>query len=199
MDILILSACFVLGSVPFGLVFGLIFAQKDIRNFGSGNIGATNVLRVVGKIPALLTLICDSGKGAFAIWFASQMGLDEYLAFGGGIITILGHCYSVFLKFKGGKGVATSFGVILMQVPEIGLMGLGVWLIIFGWTRYSSLSAISAFAIMPILALFLNETLHIMPEIVIGLVILSWFVISRHKENIIRLKNKTESRFEFKK
>ncbi len=199
MNYILLILCYLLGAIPFGLLMGFVFARVDIRQHGSHNIGATNVLRVVGKFPALLTLLADSGKGALAVYACNLFGLDPYTAFVGGILAVLGHCYSPFLQFKGGKGVATTLGVIIITNWQLGLIGVAVWLLVFGFTRYSSLSALCSFILMPIIAIFNPDFYNNQSEILVGMVILAWFVVARHRDNIKRLRTGQESRFTFKK
>ncbi len=188
-NILILVMAYLVGSIPFGLVIAYIAGYGDIRKIGSGNIGTTNVLRTGNKVMALLTLVADSGKIIVAILIAHQLNFfqDYYVAAAG----FLGHLFPVWLKFKGGKGVASFFGLSLYLFPKIALVLLVTWLITFFVTKYSSLAAIIA-AFAGIIALFVLEPLNANLFLVLGLIFL---ILIKHQDNIIRLVNKTESRF----
>ena len=177
-----LAAGYLLGSVPFGLVITKLAGLGDIRQIGSGNIGATNVLRTGRKDLAALTLILDSGKGAAAVgiawWLAGQ---DAAMA--AGVTSVLGHCFPVWLGFKGGKGVATVLGVMLAADWMLGAGACLTWLVMAGIFRISSLSALIATAAAPIYGWLLGK-----PDIVIiafaALAVLVWV---RHHANIRRL------------
>ncbi|MCB1721700.1 MAG: glycerol-3-phosphate 1-O-acyltransferase PlsY [Alphaproteobacteria bacterium] len=180
-----------IGSIPFGLLLTRLSGLGDIRNIGSGNIGATNVLRTGNKFLALLTLLLDAGKGAAliaAIYFyqgtASFATLPVMLS---GCGAILGHCFPVWLKFKGGKGVATTFGVLFAAVPWTGFIAAVTWGIVAGFSRYSSLSALSAVAIAPLVTFIYYGP---MPAGIT--VLIAALVIWRHKDNIKRLMAGTE-------
>ncbi len=140
---------FLIGSIPTGL---LIAKTKgiDLRKVGSGNIGATNVLRAVGKEAALFTLLGDIAKGVAPVAIGKFLGFGVFDAGILGISAILGHNFSLFLKFKGGKGVATSIGVLLAFSPHVALLTITLWLLTARWTRYSSLSALVAFGLLPL-------------------------------------------------
>src|ERR1700690_212674 len=156
MKLILLAACsFLLGSIPTGL---LIAKTKgiDLRQSGSGNIGATNVLRTTGKLPALLTLAGDFLKGTGAAWLAWYSGLDISGQGIVGLCCILGHDFSVFLKFRGGKGVATSLGVLSIYSPQTCIFTIIIWAMAALVTRYSSLSAVLSFGILPISIIFLD-------------------------------------------
>lgn len=177
-----LAAGYLLGSVPFGLVITKLAGLGDIRQIGSGNIGATNVLRTGRKDLAALTLILDSGKGAAAVgiawWLAGQ---DAAMA--AGVTSVLGHCFPVWLGFKGGKGVATVLGVMLAADWMLGAGACLTWLVMAGIFRISSLSALIATAAAPVYGWLLGK-----PDIVIiafaALAVLVWV---RHHANIRRL------------
>lgn len=181
---------YLIGSIPFGFLLVKIRGLGDIRNLGSGNIGATNVLRTGNKSLAFMTLIFDGGKGAFAIWLfrplseGNSLSLSYFplLAILVGLFAILGHCFPVWLKFKGGKGVATAFGVLIAAVPWVAFVAACTWGIVAGFFRISSLAALCATAIAPIAALILYGP---MPA---GIVLLiSALIIWRHHANIKRL------------
>lgn len=172
---------YVLGSIPFGLVFCFIAGYGDIRKIGSGNIGATNVLRTGNKILAFLTLFFDISKGAIAVLITKYMfGVEAALI--AGAASILGHCFPVWLKFQGGKGVATTLGTIAALNLYIGLATAGLWLLSALLFRISSLSALIALALAPILsAVWVNINLAL------TLFFIAILVFIRHKENIQRL------------
>ena len=146
---LLLAGAFVLGSVPFGMIFTRS-SGVDIAKVGSGNIGATNVLRAVGAKQAVLTLACDLLKGTAAVAAGSWLGLSYQMVGGMGLASIMGHDFSVFRKFRGGKGVATSVGVILLYTPAAGLVTVAVWLLAVFATRVSALGALAGFAALPV-------------------------------------------------
>jgi glycerol-3-phosphate acyltransferase PlsY len=172
---------YLLGSIPFGLVLTRIAGYGDIRDIGSGNIGATNVLRTGSKSLALLTLLLDAGKGAAAVLIAEQFGPDmtAYAA----AFAFLGHLFPVWLGFKGGKGVATSGGIVLAYVWPVGLAALATWLIVALITRYSSLAALTAALLSPLYAWLLTREFQ-PTEVVAFLAVL---IILRHHANIRRL------------
>lgn len=176
---------YVLGSIPFGLVLCRLSGYGDIRKIGSGNIGATNVLRTGNKFLALLTLLLDIGKGAIAVLICEQVypGLGIYA--GGG--AFIGHLYSVFLKFTGGKGVATFIGLMLALNPFVGLSCIATWIVSAVIFRISSLSALIAAVLCPVYSFYFSEI-----NLVVLASILSILILFKHKENITRLMNGTE-------
>lgn len=179
-------AAYVLGSVPFGLVVARIFGLGDIRQIGSGNIGATNVLRTGSKLAAFLTLALDAGKGAAAVLVARQFG-GEAMAGIAGAGAVLGHLYPVFLRFRGGKGVATFLGTILALALPVGLAVCATWLVTALIFRYSSLAALVASAVAPVI-MFAWHHAHTAAVVLF----LSALVIYKHRPNIRRLLNGTE-------
>ncbi|MEM7679563.1 MAG: glycerol-3-phosphate 1-O-acyltransferase PlsY [Pseudomonadota bacterium] len=186
---------YVLGSIPCGLVLCRVGGYGDIRKIGSGNIGATNVLRTGNKPLALITLVCDIGKGAAAVFITQYFTGNELLVLGAGGAAVIGHMYPVWLKFSGGKGVATTLGTILAISPVLGATMCGIWLLIAFTLRISSLSALTAFALSPALAYVWleNENLAFFSGIIALLVF--W----RHKENIQRLLKGEEPKIGSKK
>ena len=190
---------YLLGSIPFGLVLAYLCGYGDIRNIGSGNIGATNVLRTGNKPLALVTLICDSGKGAAAVLLARHFGGDalggDGAALVAGFFAILGHCFPVWLKFKGGKGVATTLGMLIALAPYVGLGACAVWLFMALTFRYSSLSALVAALSAPFFAHFIygNDNLAGTCGLIAMLV---WI---KHRSNIKRLVNGEEPKIGMKK
>lgn len=173
---------YLLGSIPFGLVLTKLAGYGDIRDIGSGNIGATNVLRTGNKPLALATLLLDSGKGAIAVGIALYFATFE-VAMVAGFFALVGHLFPVWLKFKGGKGVATTLGTLLALKPIVGLAACAIWLITAIVTRYSSLSALVAVASMPFVAHFLYHDANLS-----GLCgIIATLVFFKHRANIKRL------------
>ena len=181
---------YLLGSIPNGLVFGKLIWQVDLREHGSHNIGATNAWRTLGKGPGFLIFLLDFFKGFISVWLGSVMAGTPMAMVLAGICAIIGHSCSVFLKFKGGKGVATGLGVIVMLMPLPALIVFAVWLLIVKISGYVSLGSIIAAALVPILAWLQG---YAMEYTVFGLLAAA-FVIVRHKANIIRLLNGSESK-----
>ncbi|WP_036554972.1 glycerol-3-phosphate 1-O-acyltransferase PlsY [Nisaea denitrificans] len=185
-------AAYLLGSIPFGLVLTRLAGHGDVRAIGSGSIGATNVLRTGSKGLAVATLICDSGKGAAAVLLASQYGPDMAVIAAGA--AMLGHCFPIWLKFNGGKGVATAFGILLALAPLVGgLTGL-TWLAVAVTFRISSLSALVAALAAPFYMEWLVDRQH--AELALFMAVL---VVFRHHANIRRLIKGEESRINFSK
>tara|TARA_B100000900_G_C20507810_1_gene686662 strand:+ start:325 stop:951 length:627 start_codon:yes stop_codon:yes gene_type:complete len=185
------------GSIPFGLILTKIFGLGDIRKIGSGNIGATNVLRTGNKKIALLTLLLDGGKGALAIYLITVLShnifvndfnkLDLYQCTIA-ISAVLGHCFPIWLKFRGGKGVATGFGVILSLNLYIGMFALLIWVFIAKLFKISSMSALISYFLIPILMFYYEtEFIYFLSSLIISLV-----CFIQHRANIKRLINKTE-------
>lgn len=171
-----------LGSIPFGLVLCKVFGYGDIRKIGSGNIGATNVLRTGNKLLAFITLILDSGKGAIAVIITLVLfNFDAAMLAGFG--ALLGHLYPVWLKFKGGKGVATTLGTLIALTPIVGAAACATWLSMALIFRISSLSALVAVGLSPIMAYFLQDNQNL-PYLCAAIAALVWF---KHRENIERL------------
>lgn len=186
----VILLCYLFGSIPFGLIAGKLVKGIDIRNVGSGNIGATNVLRAVGPIPALIVFLLDVFKGAGAVLLCRYLGMSEYLIVLGGIAALVGHTCSVFLGFKGGKGVSTLLGLVIGINPIMAAVALGIWIIVVAITRYVSLGSIIASLTTSIIICFIK--LHPIYKIVFLLV--SLFVVIKHKDNIKRLINGTENK-----
>jgi acyl phosphate:glycerol-3-phosphate acyltransferase len=175
------ALAYFLGSIPFGLVLTKLAGYGDIRSIGSGNIGATNVLRTGNKALAVLTVLLDAGKGAAAVLIADQFGPD--MAAIAAACAFLGHLFPVWLGFKGGKGVATSGGILLAYAWPVGLAAIGTWLVIAALTRYSSLAALVTAVLSPLYAWLLTREFQ--PTEVVTF--LSVIVILRHHTNIRRL------------
>lgn len=186
---LLFIAAFLMGSIPFGMVFAGA-RGVDLRRTGSGNIGATNVLRSAGKGAALMTLLADILKGTAAVAAGKIFGLGPLYEGLMGLSAIAGHDFSVFLRFRGGKGVATSVGVMLIYAPPAGILTIILWLAAVGVSRYSSLGALVSFALLPATMVVTGYA----GEKLVLSVIISLLLIARHAGNIKRLLNKTERR-----
>lgn len=189
--LLVLVLSYLLGSIPFGLVIGKWWSKIDVRKLGSGNIGMTNVLRTAGYIPALLTLIGDVGKGLVAVLLAAEVTDNPFFALLAGTSAVIGHNWSVFLRFQGGKGVATAAGVVLAVRPWSGLVLLIIWLIVLLKWRYISLASIIAAVCLPFALLIFGVSLW--EFALAGL--LGAFTVIRHRSNIERLRTGTEFKF----
>ena len=174
---------YVSGSIPFGLLIGKASKGVDVRGIGSGNIGATNVLRAAGKGAAVLTLALDMLKGWAPVALGRIVGASDALVAAVALAAFLGHLYPVFLRFRGGKGVATFLGVLLALLPKVAFLVAGVWLLIAAVFRYSSLAAVVAAAASPLLVWLLDGR----PGFVALAVVLSGFILIRHRENMRRL------------
>lgn len=181
---------YLLGSIPNGLVFGRLLWHVDLRAYGSHNIGATNAWRTLGKGPGFLIFLLDFLKGALSVYAAEVFVGTPLIMVLAGILAIIGHSCSLFLHFKGGKGVATGLGVIAMLMPVPSLIVFLVWLVIVMITKYVSLGSCIAAALVPVLAYVWGYPL---PYTVFG-ILAAAFIIIRHKANIIRLMNGTENK-----
>ncbi len=178
--LLALAAGYLLGSIPFGLLLTRLAGHGELRKLGSGNIGATNVLRSGSKLLALLTLLLDIGKGAAAVAIGLEFGFPAALI--AGASAVLGHLFPIWLGFRGGKGVATMLGVFLVLAAPVGLIAIAVWLLVAALSRYSSLAALIAVGTAPLSAFFFGDTaLTAFTILVAGIVLL------RHHENVRRL------------
>ncbi len=208
--ILIAIIAYLIGSVNFSVILSKKFAGFDVREKGSGNAGTTNMLRSVGKKAAAITLICDILKGVVAIGIAILLGYipdmnKELLLQIAGVAVILGHTFPVFFGFKGGKGVATSLGVLLLSNWQIGLICLVFALVLMILTRMVSVGSCAAAILFPVLTLFINEHYTVLTEgksgnvYFIYSVILAIIVLFNHRENIKRLLNGTENKISFNK
>jgi len=188
--ILMAVAGYGLGAIPFGLVVSKIMGLADPRTVGSKNVGFTNVLRVSGTKAGVLTLLGDMGKGWVMGWAAMQWLTDEPLIMVVAISPILGHVFSPFLSFKGGKGVATALGSVLGLSPSMGVLLLLIWLGTVAIWRYSSAGALAAFGVFPVVAI-VNEQRQ---EFLVFSVIVSALIWFKHKDNIVRLWKGTEGK-----
>jgi len=199
---LVLAGSYLLGSIPFGYLAGRI-AGIDIRRAGSGNVGATNVVRVIGKPYGYTVFALDFLKGFAAVKVSTMLaksappdwGSREIFEIVAAVSSILGHSYPPWLKFKGGKGVATSGGALFALMPVAGLVGLAVWILIFWLTRYVSVASVTAAVVLPIVILLISCGTESAIPIFYFSVCVAAVVIWRHRSNISRLKRGTEPRF----
>ena len=195
---------YLIGSINFSIILSKKMAGFDVREKGSGNAGTTNMLRAVGKKAAAITLVCDILKGVVAILVAMFIGyvVEEankpLLVQIAGIAVILGHTFPIFFKFKGGKGVATSLGVLIMSNWQIGLICLVFALILIVLTQMVSVGSIAAAILYPVLTLFIPENYIVQGNYLIYSVILAVLVVFNHRENVKRLLNGTENKISFK-
>lgn len=183
------GVAYLLGSIPFGVLIVKARGGPDIRSAGSGNIGAANVTRTAGAVAGVLTLLLDAGKGYLAVWIAER-------ATGGNIrwmmiaaaAAVIGHVFPVWLRFRGGKGVATSLGAFLPICREAVLLAVVLWLLVVGFWRYSSLGSIVAMAALPVFVYFLYAPGHAPPmSVTLGTVAISLLVLWKHRGNMERL------------
>jgi glycerol-3-phosphate acyltransferase PlsY len=188
---ILLLCAYCIGSIPTGLLLAKAFGGVDIRTKGSGNIGATNVYRTLGRKIGLLTLVGDCLKGLLPVLAAKALQLPVAWIALIGIAAFLGHIFPIFLRFKGGKGVATALGVFLATTPFAVLGALVVFIAVLVSRKYVSLASIAAAAVMPLLTTLINRD----ATIVAMSLVISVIVILKHHENIARLRNGTESKF----
>lgn len=204
MYLLITAVAYLLGSIPFGLILVRLVRGEDVRLSGSGNIGATNVARAGGAKLGIATLVLDALKGYAGVAFAigvshRESTIDSGLAAAlAALFAILGHVFPIWLKFRGGKGVATAVGAFLGLAPRAVLIVLAIFLIIVAISRYVSLGSIAASAIFPVFAYFLYRSTSTIADLLI-MFGASLLIILKHKTNIRRLLNGTENRLQFHK
>lgn len=208
--IIILVIAYLIGSINFSVLISKKMAGFDVREKGSGNAGSTNMLRSVGKKAALLTLVCDILKGVVSILLAILIGIifknvdRELLIQIAGIAVVVGHTFPIFFGFKGGKGVATSLGVLLMSNWQIGLICLVFALVLMALTRFVSLGSCGAAVLFPVLTLFINQNYTVLTEgkkgnvYFVYSIILALIVLYNHRSNIKRLLSGTENKLSFK-
>jgi len=187
------AVSYLVGAIPFGLVLVRLFKGIDIRSVGSGNIGATNAARAGGRGLGALVFLCDLGKGwvapaVFAPWLATAG--DDVAAVACGAAAVLGHCFPVWLRFRGGKGVATGCGALVALEPLIFLAGGAVWLATVAATRYVGLASILMGVAFPVAAWFLVGEAR--PALVWGAALLTVLILARHRSNISRMRAGTE-------
>ena len=192
--IISLVIAYLLGSIPSGYWFGKYIKGIDLRKEGSGNVGATNALRVLGKPLGTLTLIADIAKGWFAVDIARRfLGIHDVYLVVVGLAAVCGHIFTIFLNFKGGKGVATTFGIFLAFTPLATMGAMLIWAICFFVTGYASVGSIVSAVLFPILIFLLSTNkIYLILGIVLGI-----FIIVRHISNIKRLIAGTENKFSF--
>ena len=202
--IIVAVIAYLLGSISFSVIISKKMAGFDVREKGSGNAGSTNVLRTVGKKAAILTLICDILKGVVAVLIATLVGkiwkeLDGALLVQlAGIFVIIGHTFPIFFKFKGGKGVATSLGVLLITNWQIGLICLVFALVLMVLTQMVSVGSIGAAILYPVLTLFISQNYIVPGTYIISSIIIAILVVFNHRSNVKRLLSETENRINFK-
>ena len=203
--IIVSIIAYLIGSISFSVIFSKKIGGFDVRTKGSGNAGSTNVLRTVVKKAAVLTLLCDCLKGVVAVLIAVIAGniaknLDKALLVQlAGIFVVLGHTFPVFFKFKGGKGVATSLGVILIVNWKIGLICLVFALLLMILTKFVSLGSVAAALLFPVLTIFIHTNYIVSGNYIIFGIILALFVIYNHRTNINRLLEGKENKLDFSK
>ena len=188
--IILATATYFVGAIPFGLLFARWLTGKDPREHGSGNTGATNALRTGGKKVGILTLIADVFKGVIPVSIAMALDFNESQILIVALAAFLGHIFPIYLKFKGGKGVATMFGVLLPWEPLTAVISFAVWLIAFKLTRYVSLASILAGFALPLAAWGLGAS----DAAIICCLVVGGLMTIRHHENVTRLMNGTESK-----
>lgn len=196
MPIIWIVGAYLIGSISFGILISKCFGLADPRTVGSGNPGATNVLRSGKKSAALLTLLGDALKGWLPVWLALQNNMLMWVVSSVGLAVFLGHLYPIYFKFKGGKGVATALGVIFAISPFLGLAAIVTWLVVFAFSRYASLASIIAALLVPV-----HSYYYLRPykDYFMLLIVMSVLLIWRHRSNIQKLLNGTESGFKKKK
>lgn len=194
-------AAYLLGSIPFGLLLTRAFGRGDVRKVGSGNIGATNVARAAGLLAGVFTLMLDVAKGAGAVLLAERLSNDSaswmtVSAFA----ALLGHCFPIWLKFRGGKGVATATGIFLVLSPLACLAAVILFVLVVAFWRYVSLGSVSAAAAMPLLIYFLWAPRHAPPlTVTVGALAAALLIIYKHRGNLQRLLEGVEPKFSFSK
>lgn len=188
-QILLLVVSYLLGSIPFGLIFAKVLSDKDIRKVGSGNIGTANIIRNVGLVAGVLTFLCDFLKGLIPVLLGLRY-FDERIAFLAGLLSVMGHIFPIFLQFKGGKGVATAFGVMLGFNYVTALLSFVVFLVVILFVRISSVASLLA----TVSNLFFNLFISFNKNIVVLNVVLLILIFFRHRENIIRIMKGEEPR-----
>lgn len=194
-------ASYLLGSIPFGVLFTRLFGGGDVRKVGSGNIGATNVARAAGPVAGILTLLCDFAKGAVPVWLAGRISNESAtLMMIAALAALLGHCFPVWLGFRGGKGVATAAGAFLVLCPAALLGSVMLFLIVLFFWRYVSLASMTAAAAMPLLIYVLWAPHHAPPLVVtFGALTAAVIIIYKHDANIQRLVQDKEPKFSLSK
>jgi glycerol-3-phosphate acyltransferase PlsY len=188
--VLVLGAAYVLGSIPFSYLVARFFGVADVRKVGSGNVGATNVMRSVGRGPGLLAFTLDAAKGAAAALIATAVAPEGWLGPGSAAAAVLGHMYPVWLRFQGGKGVATGVGAFIPLAPLAALGGVAAFVVILAATRYVSLGSIAGAVALPAVARLTGAP----TPVVATAALIGALVIWKHRGNLARLSRGTESR-----
>ena len=197
----LLLVSYLLGSIPFGVILAKFLGGADVRKAGSGNIGATNVARVAGPAAGVLTLLLDAAKGWFAVWLAARVmhGETGFLV-AAGFFALLGHCFPLWLRFRGGKGVATAAGAFAALCPEAMIAALILFALVVWFWRYVSLGSLAAAATIPLFVYFLWAPHFAPPNVVtLGSLAISAVVIFQHRGNIGRLLRGEEPEFSLSK
>lgn len=189
--LLVVVLSYLVGSIPFGVILGSRLAGVDIREYGSGNTGATNVLRTLGFPFAASTFVLDTLKGASAVWMARLAGLGPGWTAAAGAAAVAGHNWPVWLRFRGGKGIATTFGFVLLAMPPVGAMLAVVWVAVVAACRYASVASMVGVAATPFAALLGGYP----REYVAVCALFALSAVIRHRSNIRRLLSKTENKF----
>ena len=184
-------AAYIIGSIPMGLIFGKLIWKKDLRQYGSRNIGATNAWRILGKKAGLLIFIFDFLKGQLGVLLGAYFFASPGAMVIGGLFAMLGHMFPIFIGFRGGKGVATGLGVIAALMPKVTAIVFIVWIVLTLITRYVSVASIVAAVLAPILAAVFREPIIYFLFALVAAV----FIVFRHRENIQRLKAGHENKF----
>ena len=193
--VIVLAAAYLIGAIPFGYLLVRLKSGKDVRTAGSGNIGATNVLRTSGRALGVLTLVLDIGKGALAVWIADRVTGGSPLWMSATALAVMaGHAYPIFLGFRGGKAVATCAGAFLYLTPLPMLLTLVVFVVIVAITRYISMGSVIAAGCFP-LAVFLVE--HPPTPVLVSSIVAGAFVVFRHRSNVRRIREGNENVFSF--
>ena len=190
LTVLGLLAAYLIGAIPVGFLVARAAGGTDIRRSGSGNIGATNVLRTLGRGPAVLTLVGDIVKGYLAVTAARAIGTEAWSAAGGAVAAVAGNCWPLFLAFRGGKGMATGLGAFLAVAPWAVVPAAVLWLVVTSLSRYVSLASILSCVSLPVAAALLGYPRHSVVAAALVALIITW----RHRENIARLAGGTEHR-----
>ncbi|MFI5094413.1 MAG: glycerol-3-phosphate 1-O-acyltransferase PlsY [Candidatus Acidiferrales bacterium] len=195
------AAAYLLGSIPFGLLLGKLFGAADVRKAGSGNIGATNVLRVAGPLAGMLTLLLDAAKGALAVFLAARFSNESATwMMIAGLCVLAGHCFPIWLGFRGGKGVATAAGVFLVLCPLAFLGAAILFVLVVLYWRFVSLGSLSAAAAMPLLIYFLWAPHHAPPHMItFGTLAATLLIVYKHDGNIQRMVQGDEPKFTFRR
>jgi glycerol-3-phosphate acyltransferase PlsY len=200
--LLTLATAYLLGSIPFGYLLVRVLRKEDVRAVGSGNIGATNVARAGGTSLGLLTLLCDALKGYFSVFLATHLAPPtahgpSTLAVAAAVTAVAGHIFPVWLRFRGGKGIATALGVFLALTPMVALAATGVFAFVVAITRYVSLGSVLAAFSIPLFALLLQHQRSTV--LLVGLSVIALLTVIKHQANITRLLRGTENRLGIKK